>query len=117
MIVGGFAYISAAAPSIDRWWLTRVARTRSIASDTPCPTPTHIVASARLPPCFDHLVRRRQREPRARHAERMAERDGAAVRIDVLGVVGSPSWRRHASACEAKASFNSITSKSPILRP
>ena len=26
--------------------------TRSIASDTPWPTPTHMVASARLPPCL-----------------------------------------------------------------
>ena len=33
-------------------------------------------------------VHRGQRQPRARHAERMAERDRAAVRIDVLGVVG-----------------------------
>src|SRR5438128_7157481 len=29
-----------------------------------------------------------EREPRARHAERMSERDRAAVGIDVLGVVG-----------------------------
>ena len=29
----------------------------------------------------------------------------------------SPSWRMQASACEAKASFSSITSKSPICRP
>ena len=33
-------------------------------------------------------VHRGQREARAGHAERMAERDGAAVRIDVLGIVG-----------------------------
>ena len=33
-------------------------------------------------------VRRRQYQPRARHAERMAERDGPAMRVDVLGVVG-----------------------------
>src|SRR5712672_2378370 len=31
---------------------------------------------------------RRQGVARARHAERMAERDRAAVRIDVLGIVG-----------------------------
>ena len=62
--------------------------TRSIASETPCPTPTHMVASATLAAEHFELVRRRQRQPRARHAERMAERDGAAVRIDVLGIVG-----------------------------
>src|ERR1035438_7854129 len=28
--------------------------TRSIANATPCPTPTHIVASASLPPCFSN---------------------------------------------------------------
>ena len=35
-------------------------------------------------------MHRRQRQPRARHAERMAERDRAAMRIDVRGVVGKP---------------------------
>ena len=34
-------------------------------------------------------VHHSEREPRARHAERMAERDGTAVRIDVLGVLGN----------------------------
>jgi len=33
-------------------------------------------------------VHRGEREPRPDIAERMAERDGAAVRIDVLGVLG-----------------------------
>src|SRR5579863_4933831 len=33
-------------------------------------------------------VHRGQRQPRAGHAERVAERDSAAVRIDVVGVVG-----------------------------
>src|ERR1043165_2576833 len=36
------------------------------------------------------LMRSRYRDARARHAERMAERDRAAVRIDVLGIVGEP---------------------------
>ena len=49
-----------------------------------------MLASARSPPLLHHLLRRREREPRARHAERMAERDGAAVRVDVLGVVRQP---------------------------
>src|SRR6187399_2089786 len=39
---------------------------------------------------LDHLMRRRDDKPRAGHAERMTERDGAAVRIDVLGVVRKP---------------------------
>src|ERR1700738_5500791 len=33
------------------------------------------------------LMGRGQCKPRARHAERMTERDGAAVRIHVLGIV------------------------------
>src|SRR2546423_10686649 len=37
-----------------------------------------------------YLMRRRDAKPRARHAERMAERDGATVRVDVLGIVGEP---------------------------
>ena len=65
------------------------------ASDTPCPTPTHIVASAFLPPRFSQPVRRGHREPRARHAERMAERDRAAIRIDVLGIVGKAELAQH----------------------
>src|ERR1043166_6860639 len=45
------------------------------------------------------LMGRGQSEPRARHAERMAERDGTAVRIDVLGIVLEAEltrarWRR-----------------------
>src|SRR5438309_1407939 len=32
----------------------------------------------------------RQGQPGARHAQRMAERDGAAMRVDVLGIVGKP---------------------------
>src|SRR5581483_2180266 len=34
-------------------------------------------------------VHRGEDKPRARHAERMAERDGAAVRVDVLGILGN----------------------------
>src|SRR6185369_2963417 len=34
-----------------------------------------------------HAVHRRQRQPRAAHAERMAERDCAAMRVDEVGVV------------------------------
>src|SRR5664279_2282038 len=43
-----------------------------------------------LAAAFFQAVHRSQREPRARHAERMAERDGAAMPIDVLRIVGQP---------------------------
>ena len=56
-----------------------------------------------------------EREPGAGHAERMTKRDRAAMRIDVLGVVGDAKLPQKASPCEAKASFNSIRSKSPIF--
>ena len=58
MIVGAFCLLhtsQAAVPLLDRPLVRRdcdCAHTRSIASDTPWPTPTHIVASARLPPCL-----------------------------------------------------------------
>ena len=45
----------------------------------------------RAPACrsfFSRPCDRGQREPRARHAQRMAERDGAAMGIDLLGIVG-----------------------------
>jgi hypothetical protein len=47
----------------------------------------------------------------------MAERDRAAVGIDVLGVLRMPSWRSVAMPCEAKASLSSITSKSLTFSP
>src|SRR5450631_979887 len=34
-----------------------------------------------------HAVHRGQRQPRAAHAERMAERNGAAMRVDEIGIV------------------------------
>lgn len=37
----------------------------------------------------------RQGEPRARHAEGMAERDGAALRVDVCGTVREPEFAQH----------------------
>src|SRR5689334_7425750 len=39
-----------------------------------------------LAAAFLQTVHGRERQPRPRHAEWMPERDGAAVRIDVLGV-------------------------------
>ncbi len=53
----------------------------------PWPTPMHIVQSARRSRPSLQLDQRGHRQPRAAHAERMAERDGAAVRVHVLGVV------------------------------
>src|SRR6185369_12623794 len=41
----------------------------------------------KLPAPLLHAVHRRQGQPRAAHAERMAERDRAAMRIDEVGVV------------------------------
>ena len=35
-------------------------------------------------------VSRRQRQTRARHAERMTKRNRTAVRVDVLGIIGKP---------------------------
>ena len=37
-------------------------------------------------------------EPRAGHAERVAERDGAAVRVDVRRVVGQAEVAQHGEA-------------------
>ena len=56
------------------------------------------------------LSNRRCDQPRPARAQRMAERDRSAIGIDVRGVVRHPSCRSTASACAAKASFNSITS-------
>src|SRR6187431_2377684 len=41
----------------------------------------------KLPAPLLHAVHRRQRQSRAAHAERMAERDRAAMRVDEVGVV------------------------------
>ena len=60
----------------------------------PCPTPMHIVASA-AGRRGAHFDRGGQREPRARHAERMADRDRAAIRIDMVGVVGQSEIAKH----------------------
>ena len=60
----------------------------------PWPTPMHMVASARRDPALQ-LQRGGADQARARHAERMAERDGAAVGIDVRGVVGNAELAQH----------------------
>ena len=64
----------------------------------PWPTPMHMVQSASVPPrrCSSSVAVSARRAPR--HAERMAERDGAAVGIDVLGVVGEAELAQHRQA-------------------
>ena len=47
---------------------------------------------------FAQLQRRRAGDARARHAERMAERDRAAIRVDVLRVVGDAELAQHGDA-------------------
>src|SRR6267143_3960702 len=42
---------------------------------------------SKLPAPLLHAVHRRQRQPRAAHAERMAKRDRAAMRVDEVGIV------------------------------
>ena len=62
---------------------------------------------------FSKLARQCQREPRARHAERMAERDRAAIRVhDGRHRPAMPSPRSTASAWLANASLSSMASKS-----
>ena len=60
------------------------------------------------------LVDRLDGEDRAGGADRVAERDAAAVRVD-LGRIEA-ELRATAQACAAKASFDSITSMSPTLQ-
>ena len=54
----------------------------------PCPTPMHMVASGAPGAAVAQLQRGGQRQPGAARAQRVAQRDRAAVRVDVLGVVG-----------------------------
>ena len=46
-----------------------------------------MVAKASLPPPLLHAVHRRHRQSRAAHAQGMTERDGAAMRVDEIGIV------------------------------
>ena len=68
---------------------------RSIASATPCPTPTHIEARPVAAAAALKLQRGGAGDARPRHAEWVAERDRPAVRIDVIAVV------RQAEAAQA----------------
>ena len=82
--------------------VTRVHATRSSASAMPCPTPMHIVHSARRPPRALELERRRGRKARSAHAERVPERDRPAVRVHVRGVVGQPEPAQHGERLRGK---------------
>ena len=73
-------------------------QTRSITSAMPWPTPMHMVQSARLPPVRSSWLTAVMISRRARGAQRMAERDGAAVGVDVLGVVRQAELAQHRQA-------------------
>jgi small subunit ribosomal protein S20 len=64
-----------------------------------------------------HLLEQRCGQLGAGAAQRMAERDGAAVDVDALRVELRPSSRMTASTCAAKASFNSMRPMSSSVRP
>ena len=69
--------------------------TRSSASAIPWPTPMHMVARRELAAVALKLLGRGQREARARHPERMAERDRAAVGVHLRRVVGKAELAQH----------------------
>ena len=64
----------------------------------PWPTPMHMVARAQLAAAALQFLGRGQGEARARHAERMAERDRAAVGVHVRRVVGEAELAHHRQA-------------------
>ena len=66
---------------------------RSMMSAMPWPTPMHIVRERVAAAGALELVQRRRDEARAARAERMTERDRAAVGIDVRRVVGQGRGR------------------------
>src|SRR5579863_7194755 len=61
----------------------------------------------------------RQREPRTGHAERMTKRDGAAVRIDVLSVIGDPKLpqARQSLRSEGLIELDEIEVSDPEAKP
>lgn len=62
-----------------------------MASASPCPTPTHMVAVPLRPPVFQ-MMQRRQHQPRAAHAQRVAEGNRPAVGIDLRCIVGQTQF-------------------------
>ena len=81
----------------------------------PCPVPIQRVASPYCPPAAIQLVQQGCHHARAGGAEGMPERDGPSIRIDFGDRVRVGRCR--ASACAAKASFSSMTSRSSIVKP
>ena len=59
---------------------------RSTASATPMPPPMHSEARPLLGVAAAHLVQQRHQHAAARRADRVADRDGAAVDVDLAGV-------------------------------
>ncbi len=93
-------------------------QTRSIASASPWPTPTHMVAEAFLAAGLFQVVQRRHHQARPAHAQGMAEGDGTAVRVDLGRIVRKPQIAQHRQAL-AGEDFRRvpITSKSATARP
>ena len=82
----------------------------------PWPTPMHMVRERVAAAGALQLLGRGERQAGARHAERMAERDRAAVGVHVRRRRRRvPSWRSTARPWAAKASLSSITSMSAML--
>ena len=63
----------------------------------------HMVATARLPPRDFQRVHRGQRQTRARHAERMAEGNRAAMRVHVFGIVRQAELTGHGQALRGES--------------
>ena len=72
--------------------------TRSISAAMPWPTPMHIVAIARFPPQRLEALTAVSASRAPDMPERMAERDRAAVRVHVLGVVRQAELAQHRDA-------------------
>ena len=72
----------------------------------------------RIPPSRpSQLMNGRGDEPCAARAQRVPDRDRAAVGIHMRCILGDPSSRKTATACAANASFSSTTSRSVSDRP
>ena len=88
----------------------------SISSASPWPPPEQIAASPSPPPLAAQLVHERREDPAARGADRVAERDRAAVDVDAL-LVGAEQRASSAAATEANASLISTRATSSIVLP
>ena len=89
---------------------------RSTASATPLPPPRHSVAMPRFSVALLQRVEERRQDARAARADRVAERDSAAVHVD-LRAGSMPSSFSTATACTENASFSSNRSTSSSVQP